>query len=145
MSGRTKELYGTSGGDSSKNIYDSGSGAVNRIAQCDMTDLCLTRELLSFLFQSIDATQVVVKNLFPATVATSAFVTKIKAFAWMNDFTFVRFVWMQRNPDKSFNDSDYSHRYELLDIYYAYRLTTWNIDPAVNTLSIPSQTVGHDC
>ena len=127
-------LYGTSDGGSSKHLYDSGSGASGRIAQCDTNDICLTRELLTFFFQSIDATQDVVENLFPATVATSAFVTKIHAYAWMNDYTFVRFVWMHRNKCKMFYTTDINQRYELLDIYFEFHLTSWGTDPDVNTL-----------
>lgn len=129
------QLYGITNGAPAKLIWgDGANSAEGNIVQCDTNDICLTRELLAFFFRSIDATQDIVENLFPATTATSAFVTKIQAYAWMNDFTFVRFVWLQRNPGKLFYETDPRQCYALLDIYLEFNLTSWITDPIVKDL-----------
>jgi hypothetical protein len=126
---------GLSGSEGGVSVYGSGiQASTGSIIQCNTNDICLTRELLSFFYWSIQRSQDVVEQLFPATTATSAFVTKIQAFAWMNDYTFVRFVWLQEHPGQLFYTTNVIHRYELLDIYLRFNLTSWGTDPDVKDL-----------
>jgi hypothetical protein len=78
--------------------------------------------------------QDIVEQFFPATVTKSTAITKINAYAFMNDFTYVRFVWMKRNPGMFFDYNNLTLRYQLLDIYLEFGLTSWTTDTVVNTL-----------
>lgn len=89
--------------------------------------------LLNFL-DIVDSVNAVVKEFFPAAIATSSAITKIKSLAFLNDYTYVRFLWISRHPGMIFDDNNLSLRYEIKDIYLEFDLTSWNTDPLVNTL-----------
>lgn len=127
-------IYGVTG-IGAVNIYYGNSDAGGQLTQCDTNDICLTRDLLVQFFNAIDAAQDVVEQLFPATTATSSFVTKISAFAFMNDYTYVRFIWISRNPGVLFDTRNLHQCYQLLEIYYEFHLDSWRNDPTVNTLT----------
>ncbi len=137
MSNGGQNLYGATGASGGVSVYGSGiESSSGQLIQCDTNNICLTRELLSFFFWSIQRSQDVVEQLFPETTASSPFVTRVNAFAWMNDYTFVRFMWMNEHPGELFYATNDTHRFQLLAIYIKYNLTSWGTDPVVNTLPV---------
>jgi hypothetical protein len=60
----------------------------------------MTIDLLTDLYSMIDKMMMIVDDLFPESAATSTIITKIKSMAFMNDYTFIRFVWIT-NPDNT--------------------------------------------
>lgn len=111
-------------------------GVSNKIQQCDTTSICMTEILLKTFYALTNEVQNIVETLFPAIVTKATIVTKMKAFAYMNDFTYVRFVWMNRHPGMFFDRNILSLRYEILDIYLEHSMTSWVSDPLVNALRI---------
>ena len=101
---------------------------------CSTETACLTNELITRFFGVVDNIRTVVEKLFPAITATSNVITNITAYAFMNDYTRVRFMWIKRHPGMIFDHNNMSLRYQLLDIYLEYGLTSWVTDTQVNTL-----------
>lgn len=101
---------------------------------CTAEDTCMTNILLLNFLDIVDSVNAVVKEFFPAAIATSSAITKIKSLAFLNDYTYVRFLWISRHPGMIFDDNNLSLRYEIKDIYLEFDLTSWNTDPLVNTL-----------
>ena len=101
---------------------------------CTTEDLCMTNTLLLNFLEIIDSVNAVVKEFFPAAIVTSSAITKIKSLAFLNDYTYVRFLWISRHPGMIFDDNNLSLCYEIKDIYLEFGLTSWTTDPLVNTL-----------
>ena len=101
---------------------------------CTAEDTCMTDILLQQFLDIIDSVKTVVQEFFPAQSVTSSVITKIKSLAFLNDFTYVRFLWISRHPGMIFDNNNLSLRYEIKDIYLEFGLTSWNTDPLVNTL-----------
>lgn len=101
---------------------------------CTTEDTCMTDILLQQFLDIIESVKTVVQEFFPAQSVTSSVITKIKSLAFLNDFTYVRFLWISRHPGMIFDDNNLSLRYEIKDIYLEFGLTSWNTDPLVNTL-----------
>jgi hypothetical protein len=64
----------------------------------------MSLEILTELIELTEKALMIVDNLFPAISTQSAVVVKVKSFAFMNDYTYVRFVWLTRpkNSDRTF-------------------------------------------
>ena len=101
---------------------------------CTTEDACMTDILMQQFFEIVESVRLVVHEFFPATIATSSLITKIRAMAFLNDYTYVRFLWISRHPGMIFDDNNLSLRYEIKDIYLEFGLTSWTTDPLVNTL-----------
>jgi hypothetical protein len=101
---------------------------------CTAEDACMTDILLQQFLDIVESVRLVVQEFFPAVNITSSTVTKIKSLAFLNDFTYVRFMWISRHPGMIFDDNNLSLRYEIKDIYLEFGLTSWTTDPLVNTL-----------
>jgi len=115
----------------------AGDGSLygaTRISACVIEDTCLTQTLLVKFYTIVENVQTIVEQLFPAITAKSTAVTKIRAYAFMNDFTFVRFMWINRHPGMIFDVNNISLRYAIKDIYLEFKLATWVNDPLVSTL-----------
>ena len=105
-------------------------------AACPANDnLCLTKELLQKFETIVTSTIALIDTVSRLNAkAVSTLIVKITSFAFMNDFTYVRFVWMQRHPKMIFDPMNMSLRYEILRIYLEFEMTSWVNDPLVNTL-----------
>ena len=101
---------------------------------CTTEDACMTDILLQQFLDIVDSVKKVVQEFFPAQSVTSSVITKIKSLAFLNDFTYVRFLWISRHPGMIFDNDNLSLRYEIKDIYLEFGLTSWDVDPLVNTL-----------
>ena len=123
-----------------KSIYSSGSYIAKPIygdgylTQCNSFDTCLYKELMINFYNAVSNTLDLIA-LFPEPVIVrSELITKIPAYAFMNDYTFVRFMWMSANRDKQFDITNISQRFDLKQLYLQYGLKSWINDPVVNTL-----------
>lgn len=115
----------------SKSIYGicRGRATAPPVAiACDMTEVLTSLETL------IANVSTVITEFFPAISVSTAVVTRVRSMAFMNDYTFVRFVWLQRHQDKIFDHTNTVIRAQIKDIYLEFGLTTWEVDPLVNTL-----------
>ena len=101
---------------------------------CTAEDTCMTDILLQQFLDIVESVKTVIQEFFPAVNLTSTAITKIKSLAFLNDYTYVRFMWISRHPGMIFDDNNLSLRYEIKDIYLEFGLTSWNVDPLVNTL-----------
>jgi hypothetical protein len=101
---------------------------------CTAEDTCMTDILLQQFLDIVESVKTVVQEFFPASNLMSTAITKIKSLAFLNDYTYVRFMWISRHPGMIFDDNNLSLRYEIKDIYLEFGLTSWNVDPLVNTL-----------
>jgi len=101
---------------------------------CTTEDACMTDILLQQFLDIVDSVKKVVQEFFPAQSVTSSVIAKIKSLAFLNDFTYVRFLWISRHPGMIFDNDNLSLRYEIKDIYLEFGLTSWDVDPLVNTL-----------
>jgi hypothetical protein len=113
----------------SKSIY-----GIKKTSTCEPADTCLTEILLKTFYNTIDKLQDVIGQFFPSVNSQSTIITKMRAYAFMNDYTYVRFVWINKNQNKKFDPTILSLRYEILDIYLQHNLTSWKTDPLVNNL-----------
>ena len=59
---------------------------------CTTEDNCMTNTLLLNFLEIVDSVNAVVKEFFPAAIVTSSTITKITALAFLNDYTYVRFL-----------------------------------------------------
>ena len=59
---------------------------------CTTEDTCMTNTLLLNFLEIVDSVNAVVKEFFPAAIVTSSTITKITALAFLNDYTYVRFL-----------------------------------------------------
>jgi len=101
---------------------------------CTAEDTCMTDILLQQFLDIVESVKTVVQEFFPASNLMSTAITKIKSLAFLNDYTYVRFMWISRHPGMIFDNNNLSLRYEIKDIYLEFGLTSWNTDPLVNTL-----------
>jgi hypothetical protein len=101
---------------------------------CTAEDTCMTDILLQQFLDIVESVKTVVQEFFPASNLMSTAITKIKSLAFLNDYTYVRFMWISRHPGMIFDDNNLSLRYEIKDIYLEFGLTSWDTDPLVNTL-----------
>jgi len=101
---------------------------------CIVEDACMTGILLQQFLDIVESVKTVVQEFFPASNLMSAAIAKIKSLAFLNDFTYVRFLWISRHPGMIFDDNNLSLRYEIKDIYLEFGLTSWDEDPLINTL-----------
>lgn len=69
---------------------------------CPTGDNCLTSDLLVDLYALAENMETLIGQLFPEAKTQSNVITKIKSVAFMNDYTYVRFVWISRHPDVQF-------------------------------------------
>jgi hypothetical protein len=116
-------------------IANSGSlyGAT-RISACTIEDTCLTETLMVKFNTVVENIQTIVEQLFPSILAKSSAITKARAYAYMNDYTFVRFIWIKRHPGMIFDTNNLSLRYAIKDIYLEFKLSTWITDALVALL-----------
>ena len=101
---------------------------------CTTEDACMTDILLQQFLDIVDSVKAVVQEFFPASNLMSAAIAKIRSLAFLNDYTYVRFLWISRHPGMIFDANNLSLRYEIKDIYLEFGLSTWVNDPLVNTL-----------
>lgn len=104
-----------------------------------VVDPCDSTATLTAFVAMIASLRVAVKEFFPATVVTSALITKINATAAMNNFTFVRFAWICDPAHKGivFDPKNREHLLQLRDIYLKNGFT-WDAstDPDVAALDV---------
>lgn len=101
---------------------------------CTTEDACMTDILMQQFLDIVESVKAVVQEFFPAQIITSSGITKIRSLAFLNDYTYVRFLWISRHPGMIFDANNLSLRYEIKDIYLEFGLTSWTTDPLVNTL-----------
>ena len=101
---------------------------------CTTEDACMTDILMQQFLDIVESVKAVVQEFFPAVNLTSVVIAKIKSLAFLNDYTYVRFLWISRHPGMIFDNNNLSLRYEIKDIYLEFGLSTWVNDPLVNTL-----------
>jgi hypothetical protein len=84
-----------------------------------VVDPCDSTAMLTAFVAMIESMRVVVKEFFPATTVTGAMITTINATAAMNNFTYVRFVWIMDPNHKGivFAPTNREHLLQLRDIY----------------------------
>jgi hypothetical protein len=132
---------GASGGVSIyTGINDTGIADVGalygatRISACTFEDTCLTQTLMVKFYTIVENIQTIVEQLFPTISAKSSVIAKVRAYAYMNDFTFVRFIWINRHPGMIFDTNNLSLRYAIKDIYLEFKLSSWVTDALVALL-----------
>lgn len=101
---------------------------------CTTEDACMTDILMQQFLDIVESVKQVIAEFFPAISTQSSLITKIRSMAFLNDYTYVRFVWISRHPGMIFDIYNRSLQYEILDIYLEFGLSTWVNDPLVNTL-----------
>jgi hypothetical protein len=117
----------------------------------------MTIDLLTELYTMVDKMMTIVDALFPETAAVSTIITKIKSMAFMNDYTFIRFVWITdpENTGRKFRPYRLkggslteleldptnglpilsSDGYEIYNLYRQYNLD-WTKDPLFNNVNM---------
>lgn len=138
-SGSTPSIYGYIPSANTQNIYGAKASDYGPVDVCVLEDTCMTDILMQQFLDVVESVKQVIAEFFPATTATSSLITKIAAFAFMNDYTYVRFVWISRHPGMIFDNNNITLQYEILDIYLEFGLSTWVNDPLVNTLYVPNR------
>lgn len=131
-------IYG--GASSLKQIYGIKKQAlpeIEVISDCSAANICLTEELLRKFYGLVGKVGDLI-NTIDYTAGTggtkSTIIVKIKSMAFMNDYTYVRFMWIQDHPNYQFDPNNITARW---DLYYNYRKigsNKWKDDPATNTL-----------
>jgi len=101
-----------------------------------MDNICMSSTLLQQFLTVVKTATQIISTFFPATNSSSTIITKILSLARLNDYTYVRFVWISRHKGMFFDPTNMALRYELLDIYLQYSLKDWIYDPLVNTLMV---------
>lgn len=131
-------IYG--GTSSLKTIYGAKKNAIPEIvvvSECVPEDICLTKELLLKFYGLVEKVKEVVGGFNyggGSGEAKSMIITKIKTMAFMNDYTYVRFLWIKRHPHFQFDPTNMTSRW---DLYYYYReigSDKWKYDPLTNSL-----------
>ena len=64
----------------------------------------------------------------------STVITKIKSMAFMNDYTYVRFLWIKRHPQFQFDPTNMTSRWDLYYYYLEFGSDKWKYDPLTNSL-----------
>jgi len=78
-------------------------GVTTRPVKYPTTDTSITLDLLVDVFALVEKLSLVVDKFFPPIETSSKIISEMKAFALMNDYTFVRFAWISRHPNLEFN------------------------------------------
>lgn len=101
---------------------------------CNADDICLTQELVEKFAIIVGLTEELAGTALKTTEAYSQIIVKADARVFMNDWTYVRFVWMTRHPGYIFDPNNLALRREIKDIYLGIGSNDWRVDPLVNTL-----------
>ena len=121
----------------SKSIYGAAkrAAAVPKLA-CSTEAICLTPALLEAFYSIVGLTETLIQENYKPGAAVSMILAKMPARAFVNDFTFVRLVWISRHPDTVFDFKNTDLAYEIKDIYLSHGLTSWISDPLVKNLPV---------
>jgi len=124
-----------------KQIYGAKKQAlpeIEVISDCSAANICLTEELLLKFYGLVGKVGELIDTVdysrSSSGTANSTVITKIKSLAFMNDYTYVRFVWIREHPTRNFNPSNMTDRW---DLYYNYKKLgsdKWKLDPDTNSL-----------
>ena len=122
-----------------KSIY----GLAKRVAvaapkmACNTDAICLTPALLEAFYSIVGLTETLVQENYKPGATVSMIVAQMPARARVNDYMFVRFMWLSRQPPNTvFDYANPELPYEIKDIYLSYGMTSWINDPLVKNLSV---------
>jgi hypothetical protein len=102
---------------------------------CSPEDVCLTPDLLEKFISIVELTETLVRENYKPGATISMIVAQMPARARVNDYIFVRFMWLSRQPPNTvFDYTNPDLPYEIKDIYLSYGMTSWINDPLVKDL-----------
>jgi hypothetical protein len=84
---------------------------------CTVEDACMTGILLQQFLDIVESVKLAVQEFYPPSNVVSSAIAKIRSLAFLNDFTYVRFLWISRHPGMIFDNDNLTLRYEIKDIY----------------------------
>ncbi len=107
------------------------------VSDCVPENICLTNELLLKFYRLVGKVGDVIDTItYTAgdSTAKSLIVSKMNAYARMNDFTYVRFMWMKRHQNFQFDPNNMTSRWDLYYYYQEIGSDKWKYDPLTNSL-----------
>lgn len=115
-------------------LYGPVCSPATPVQPCNGADICLTGEFLTKFVSILTLTEEMINTSRLSGTATSTIIAKVPSSVFMNDWTYVRFVWMNLHKDKIFDPMNIQLRYQIKDIYLRLGWSSWRDDSLVNTL-----------